>query len=329
MTAPPVLEVRDLTVRLPARGSTAVPAVDGVSFSLARGERLGLVGESGAGKSLTTLALPGLLPPGVEIGAGSSVRIEGEELVGASARRLRAIRGGSLAMVFQDPANALNPALTVGAQLREVLWLHRRLRGDAARNEALRLLDEVGLSEVERVYGSPPHRLSGGMRQRACIAIALAGDPAVLVADEPTTALDVTVQSRILELLVRLSEERRLSLLLVSHDLAVVARSCHRVAVLYAGRVVEEGPVGRVLGAPRHPYTAALLAARPRVEGPRAVPTPIAGSMPLPGRWPTGCRFHPRCPEALPTCRTACPPLEGEPADRVACHLHSETRGAE
>lgn len=323
MTGPPLLEVRDLEIRTPTSAGTTKAAVDGVSFTLGRGERLGLVGESGAGKSLTTLALSGLLPPGVAVSARSSIQLAGTELLGLPNRALRRIRGGTLAMVFQDPANALNPALTVGSQLKEVLWIHRRLRGATARAEALRLLDEVGLDEVERVYASPPHRLSGGMRQRACIALALAGDPELLVADEPTTALDVTVQARILELLVRLSDDRRLALLLVSHDLAVVARSCHRVAVLYAGRIVEEGPVAEVLTAPRHPYSAALLAARPRIDGPRAEPTPIPGTMPLPGEGPRGCRFHPRCSRAMAVCREERPPEVTEGAHRVSCHLHT------
>lgn len=322
MTRDPLLEVRDLIVRVPAPGGGRAAAVDGVGFRLDRGERLGLVGESGAGKSLTTLALPGLLPPGVELDRGSSIRLGDRELVGASNRVLREVRGGQMAMVFQDSANALNPALTVGTQIGEVLRIHRGLRGRAARTETLRLLAEVGLTEVQRVCDSPPHRLSGGMRQRACIALALAGDPEVLIADEPTTALDVTVQSRILDLLVELSEERMLSLLLVSHDLAVVARSCHRVVVLYAGRVVEEGPVDEVLTSPRHPYTRALLDARPRMTGPRQLPRPIPGSMPPPSRWPSGCRFHPRCDHVLEVCRSESPPGVPAGACEAFCHLY-------
>lgn len=322
----PLLSVRDLVVRVPAPGGDA-PAVDGVSFVLAPGERLGLVGESGAGKSLTTLALPGLLPPGVRLGDGSSIRLGDTELAGAPARVLRAIRGRRLAMVFQDPANALNPALTVGSQIREVLKVQRGLRGGEARAETARLLTEVGLPDPERTAASPPHRLSGGMRQRVCIALALAGDPDLLVADEPTTALDVTVQSRILDLLVRLSESRRLALILVSHDLAVVARTCHRVLVLYAGRVVEEGPVRAVLQRPLHPYTRALLDARPRLSGPRAVPAPIPGTLPAPSAWPSGCRFHPRCPEVMGSCRVHGPPRSTLDDRAVACWLHEPGEG--
>ncbi|MEQ9569826.1 MAG: ABC transporter ATP-binding protein [Longimicrobiales bacterium] len=323
----PVLEVRDLTVRVPAPDGGTVAAVDGVSFTLASGERLGLVGESGAGKSLTTLALPGLLPPGVRLDARSSVRIAGTELVGAPRRVLRGVRGRRIAMVFQDPGSALNPALSVGAQIREVLAVHRNMRGAAARSETLRLLGEVGLPDPARTADDPPHRLSGGMRQRACIAVALAGDPDVLVADEPTTALDVTVQARILDLLVHLSESRGLALLLVSHDLAVVARACHRVVVLYAGQVVEEGPVGPVLHDPLHPYTRALLAARPTLTGPRGVPTPIPGAIPAPSAWPSGCRFHPRCAEVLDRCAVDDPVLPTRGDRSVACWLHHRPPG--
>lgn len=319
----PLLEIRNLGVEVPVPGGGAAAAVDGVDLSLAPGERLGLVGESGAGKSLTTLALPNLLPPGVRIRQGSSVRLDGRELVGASTRDLRAVRGRRIGLVFQDPTHALNPALAVGTQIREVLRVHRGLRGDDARAETLRLLAEVGLPDPPRTAEDPPHRLSGGMRQRACIAIALAGEPDLLVADEPTTALDVTVQARILDLLVHLSEARGLALLLVSHDLAVVSRTCHRVAVMYAGRVVEEGPVRAVLDQPLHPYTRALLAARPRLTGPRALPAPIAGAIPAPSAWPPGCRFHPRCPDALDRCGREGPPWTGPSPRRVACWLHA------
>ena len=322
MKAAPLLAVRDLTVRVPGPEGARVPAVDGVSFTLATGERLGIVGESGAGKSLTTLALPGLLPRGVTVSPGSSIRLGGDELVGAPPSRLRRVRGGRLAMVFQDASQALNPVLTVGAHLCEVLALHRGLRGRGAVREGVRLLAEVGLRDPERVYHSPPHRLSGGMRQRAGIALALAGAPEILVADEPTSALDVTVQARILELLVRLSDERSLALVLVSHDLAVIAQSCHRVVVLHAGRVVEEGAVAEVLARPLHPYTAALLEARPRLEGPRRLPAPIPGVMPLPGQWPAGCRFHPRCPHVMDVCRALAPVTADHAGHRVACHLH-------
>jgi oligopeptide/dipeptide ABC transporter ATP-binding protein len=317
-----ILTVRDLRVSIPTRGGRA-NAVDGVSFEVARGERVGLVGESGAGKSLTTLALPGLLPRGVRIEDGSSIRLGDLELVHAPRSTLRTVRGRRMGMVFQDPSSALNPALAVGHQIEEVLRLHRGLKGAAARAEAIRLLAEVGITDPVRTAGDPPHRLSGGMRQRACVAVALAGEPDLLVADEPTTALDVTVQARILELLVGLSEQHRLGLLLVSHDLAVVAETCQRVVILYAGQIVEEGPVERVLREPLHPYTRALLAARPRLAGPRTTPESIPGSVPTPSDWPTGCRFHPRCVRAIDRCADEIPPEFTRAERRVACWLHA------
>ena len=310
---PPALSVRDLRVSVPS-GAGRAWAVDGVSFEVRAGERVGLVGESGAGKSLTTLALPGLLPRGVDLGPGSSVMLGEMELVGAPEDDLRQIRGRRLALVLQDSSNALTPARTVGAQLVEVLRLHHGLQLADARSRALGLLADVGLADPERVFAEVPHRLSGGMRQRSCIALGLAGEPEILVVDEPTTALDVTVQARILRLLVRLSDERRLGVLLVSHDLAVVAQTCDRVVVLYAGQVVEEGPVERVLRNPSHPYTRALLEARPRLSGARATPAPIPGVVPRPSDWPSGCRFHPRCASRLDRCLSEPPP----------CHVHSE-----
>lgn len=317
------LSIRDLRVSVPTEGGRAF-AVDGVSFEVSAGERVGLVGESGAGKSLTTLALSGLLPDGVVMEAGSSVNVGGAELVGASQAELRRIRGGLLALVLQDSSNALTPARTIGSQLREVLRLHRGLDPAGARRAALDLLSEVGLPDPARAYAEMPHRLSGGMRQRACIALGLAGDPRFLVVDEPTTALDVTVQARILRLLVRLSEERELGVLLVSHDLAIVAQTCHRVLVMYAGQVVEEGPVERVLRDPRHPYTKALLEARPRLSGERTVPTPIPGSAPRPDQWPTGCRYHPRCASRLECCSIDAPPSRSTPSGTVRCWLDIE-----
>ena len=316
-----MLVVRDLRVSVPTEEGRAW-AVDGVSFDVAAGERVGLVGESGAGKSLTTLALAGLLPRGVELDPGSSVRLEGQELVGATDDDLRRIRGRRLALVLQDSSNALTPARTIGSQLVEVVRLHHGVPADEARSRALGLLADVGLPDPERVYGEVPHRLSGGMRQRSCLALGLAGAPDLLVVDEPTTALDVTVQARILGLLVRLSEARRLGVLLVSHDLAVVAETCDRVVVLYAGQVVEEGPVESVLRHPSHPYTRALLEARPRLFGPRATPTPIPGTVPQPSDWPTGCRFHPRCANRLERCRAESPLLENTSVGTVRCWLH-------
>ena len=314
------LSVRDLRISVPTR-SGRVNAVDGISFEVRAGERVGLVGESGAGKSLTTLALPRLLPPGVEVVSGSSVHLGRTDVLAASESELRRIRGGRLALVLQDSSNALTPARTIGSQLSEVLRLHHGLGRGEARDRALALLSDVGLPDAARVYAEVPHRLSGGMRQRACIALGLAGEPDFLIVDEPTTALDVTVQSRILRLLVRLSEDRRLGVLLVSHDLAVVAQTCHRVVVLYAGQVVEAGPVERVLGDPRHPYTRALLDARPTLTGVRATPSPIPGSVPQPSDWPSGCRFHPRCVRRMDRCGSEAPEERETSVGRVRCWL--------
>ena len=298
--------------------------MDGISFEVRAGERVGLVGESGAGKSLTALALPKLLPRGVEIVAGSSVQLGRTDVLGASESELRRIRGGRLALVLQDSSNALTPARTIGSQLVEVLRLHHGLGRAEARDQALALLTDVGLPDAERIYAEVPHRLSGGMRQRSCIALGLAGAPDFLIVDEPTTALDVTVQARILRLLVRLSEERRLGVLLVSHDLAVVAQTCHRVLVLYAGQVVESGPVERVLADPRLPYTRALLDARPRLTGVRTTPSPIPGSVPQPSDWPSGCRFHPRCASRMDRCASVAPNDRETSVGRVRCWLTRE-----
>jgi len=321
-----MLSVRNLRVSVPAAGGRAW-AVDGVSFDIRSGERVGLVGESGAGKSLTTLALPGLLPRGVEVGAGSSVTLGDTELIGAPEVDLRRIRGGRLALVLQDSSNALTPTRTIGSQLVEVLRLHHGVSVVEAKTRALELLSDVGLPEPARVFGEVPHRLSGGMRQRSCIALGLAGDPEFLVVDEPTTALDVTVQARILRLLVRLSEERGLGVLMVSHDLAVVAQTCERVLVLYAGQIVEEGPVERVLLSPRHPYTRALLEARPKLSGARVTPVPIHGTAPHPAYWPSGCRFHPRCTSRMERCASEPPQLRATSRGAERCWLSVEEGG--
>ena len=318
----PLLQVADLSVSVPVPGGRA-RAVDGVSFGVARGERVGLVGESGAGKSLTAAALLSLLPRGVRFEAGSSIVLAGEELVGASAAALRRVRGGRIGWILQDPSGALHPWRPIGAQIDEVLGLHRGLRGAVARAEAVRLLGEVGITDPSRTVDDPPHRLSGGMRQRVGIALALAGEPDLLVADEPTTALDVTVQARILALLRRVTEERDTGLLLVSHDLGVVAETCHRVVVMYGGRIAESGSVGDVLSRPLHPYTRALLDARPRLEGDRRLPEPIPGEVPTPASWPAGCRFHPRCLRADARCAAERPDERVRIGHAVRC-WHAE-----
>ncbi|MCB9495544.1 MAG: ABC transporter ATP-binding protein [Fibrobacteria bacterium] len=312
MTAP-LLEVRDLSVSF-----GAVQVVDGLSYVIERGQSLGLVGESGCGKSVSSLALLGLLPPrGCRV--EGSIRLEGRELVGLPAPQWMPIRGGRIAMVFQDPMTALNPLLTVERHLREVLAIHQGLEGELARKEATRWLDRVGIPDPAARLSTYPHELSGGMRQRVLIAMALAGKPDLLVADEPTTALDVTIQAQILDLLSDLRRELGMSMLFITHDLGVVERVADRVAVLYAGRKVEEGEVSEVLRAPLHPYTDGLVGSvpgfRPRSGRLRSIP----GQVPSPAAWPGGCRFHPRCPHSQEDC-TRIVPTESSGSRKVACH---------
>mgnify|MGYP006276270543 FL=1 len=304
-------------------GRRFVRALHGVDLTVRRGETLGLVGESGCGKSITWLAALGLLPGARVTG---SARFEGRELVGLSDRRLSAIRGGRVALIFQDPASALNPVQRIGRQLGEALKLHRGLTGAAARAEATRLLDRVGIANAEQRLNEYPHELSGGMNQRAMIAMALAGEPDLLIADEPTTALDATIQAQILDLLARITAESGMGLVLISHDLGVIADMSDRVAVMYSGRVVEEAPAGRLFDAPAHPYTRGLLAALPDIEGPKRRLDAIPGSVPPPHLLPPGCAFAPRCPHAMGLCEAASPPLRAHPheAGRVAACARME-----
>jgi peptide/nickel transport system ATP-binding protein len=308
----PVLAVEELTVRV---GSIEV--VHGISFGLHAGQRTGLIGESGSGKTLTALAIMGLLPDGLT--ATGRVRYDGRDLLGLSERELCQIRGDRLAMVFQEPMTALNPVMKIGEQVAEPLQLHRRLGGREAHTAARQALERVHLPDAHEKMQAYPHQLSGGQRQRAMIAMATACSPDVLIADEPTTALDVTVQAQILALLVELVEERRASLLMITHDLPVVANVCQQVLVLYGGHIVEEGSVDDVFGSPRHPYTRALLDAIPPLDeevSSRKLKA-IAGSVPGLGHFPPGCPFHNRCPRADDVCVTM-PALEGDD-QRAAC----------
>jgi oligopeptide/dipeptide ABC transporter ATP-binding protein len=290
-------------------------AVDGVSFEVSGGETLGIVGESGCGKTVTSLSILGLLPqPPARVMEGSSIRFRGEELVGARERRLRELRGNEISMVFQEPMSSLNPVYTVGDQISEAIRLHRGLARKAALEETVRLLEEVGIPEPRRRVGEYPHQLSGGMRQRVMIAMALSCEPDLLVADEPTTALDVTIQAQILELLASLRERRGMAVVLITHDLGVVAEVCDRVVVMYAGEVVETGSVYEIFEAPAHPYTRALLASLPSVDHPGQRLVSIPGTVPNPTNWPEGCRFLDRCGHARPECEEQQPlrPLGSE-----------------
>jgi oligopeptide/dipeptide ABC transporter ATP-binding protein len=314
-----LLEVEGLSIAFHTDDGL-VRVVDGVSFDLKAGQALGLVGESGCGKSVTAQTLMRLLPmPPALIEAGRMV-FAGEDLIAADERRLRALRGDRMAMIFQEPMTSLNPTFTVGAQISEALELHRGLSRTEAREKAIAGLGEVGIGSPRERFDQYPHQLSGGLRQRVMIAMALACRPALLIADEPTTALDVTVQAQILDLLDNLQRELGLAILLITHDLGVVAEVCDEIAVMYAGRIVETGPAATVLEGPRHPYTAGLLASSPRGAR-RGQPLPtIAGTVPPPGGRGEGCSFAGRCPRVQPRCRSDRPMLEDCGAgQRAAC----------
>ncbi|MFO1172138.1 MAG: ABC transporter ATP-binding protein [Hyphomicrobiaceae bacterium] len=313
-----LLAVDNLTVSF-RTDRAIVRVVEDVSFTLKRGQTLGLVGESGCGKSVTAQSIMRLLPmPPAKIETGH-VLLEGEDLVLVPERRLRALRGDRIAMIFQEPMTSLNPVFTVGEQIGEALRLHRQMSRSEARAKAVEALAAVGIGSPERRIGQYPHELSGGLRQRVMIAMALVCEPAVLIADEPTTALDVTVQAQILELLKRLQKELGLAILLITHDLGVVGEICDEVAVMYAGRIVEQGAATAVLGHPRHPYTAGLLTSSPRNARRGERLTTIAGTVPPPGARGDGCSFAGRCPRALTRCATERPPLAPLGDHALAC----------
>jgi peptide/nickel transport system ATP-binding protein len=321
--APPLLQVRDLRVALHTPRGEA-EALRGVGFTLDRGETLGLIGESGCGKSLTALALMGLLPEGAR--ASGSIRLAGQELLTQTEDQWCRLRGDRVAMVFQEPMTALNPLHTIGAQIAEPLRLHKGLSRAAARAEALRLLQRVQLPQAERRLDAYPHQLSGGQRQRVVIAIALACGPDLLIADEPTTALDVTLQREVLRLIAELVREDGMALLLISHDLALMAEQVQRLLVMYGGSVVESGPVREVFAHRAHPYTRGLYGARPVLGMPRGTRLPtIAGRVPELADLSAGCPFAERCERAQADCRTGPPPatLVG-PQHEVRClHWHA------
>ncbi|HEX6938159.1 MAG TPA: ABC transporter ATP-binding protein [Longimicrobiales bacterium] len=304
-----LLEVENLRTYFDTEGGVA-RAVDGVSFSVEKGEVLGIVGESGSGKSVTSLSLMRLVPqPPGRILPGSSIRFRGEELLGLPEAEMRRVRGNDMAMIFQEPMTSLNPVYPVGDQIAEALRHHRGLGKREARARAVELLRLVGITEPERRAEAYPHQLSGGMRQRVMIAMAISCEPELLIADEPTTALDVTIQAQILELLAELRERLGMAMILITHDLGVVAEACDRVIVMYAGQVMEQASVEALFRDPRHPYTEGLLKAIPRLGRPVERLAVIPGTVPNPTAWPVACRFHPRCPYGWDLCVEAAPDL--------------------
>jgi peptide/nickel transport system ATP-binding protein len=318
----PVLSVRNLKVAFPLRRMT-LTAVDGVSFDIAAGEVLGVVGESGAGKSLTGAAIIGLLEPPGRI-VGGEVRLHGRRIDNLGAEEMRKLRGRRIGMVFQDPLTSLNPLYRVGDQLIETIRTHLSLSEAEARERAIALLQEVGIQGARARIDAYPHQFSGGMRQRVVVALALCAEPDLVIADEPTTALDVSIQAQIIALLKRLCRERGTAVMLITHDMGVIAETADRVAVMYAGRIVEIGPVRDVVQRPRHPYTQGLMGAIPTVEGRTSRLVQIPGSMPRLAAIPKGCAFHPRCAYAFERCRIERPESMPAGQSKAACWLVAE-----
>ena len=316
----PVLSVRNLQVEFTTRRAV-LHAIDDISFDIAKGEVLGVVGESGAGKSVTGMAVIGLIDPPGRI-AGGEIRLWGMRIDNLSPEELRQVRGKRIGMIFQDPLTSLNPLYRIGEQLIETIRTHTNLSEKAARNRAIYLLTEVGIPAPEKRIDSYPHEFSGGMRQRVVIALAICAKPELIIADEPTTALDVSVQSQIISLIKRLGRDYGTSVMLVTHDMGVIAETCDRVAVMYAGRIAEIGPVKDVVHNPLHPYTKGLMGAIPKLDGDSARLVQIPGSMPRLSAIPQGCSFNPRCAFAFDRCRVERPEPIQHGAQSVACHLY-------
>lgn len=320
--APPLLEVDNLTTRF-YTDEGVVSAVDGITYAVDAGETVGVVGESGSGKSVSVRSIVRLIDSPGRIEAGT-VRWKGEDILSMSEEELRRIRGDEIAMIFQEPREALDPAYTVGYQIVEAIQAHRDLSNSEAKERAVELLEEVGIPNPSEAADRHPHEYSGGMAQRALIAIALASEPDLLVADEPTTGLDVTIQAQVIELFEKLQREREMALILITHDLGVVSELCERVIVMYAGRIAEKGPLDRVIEDPKHPYTRTFLESVPRIDNPGGI-DPIGGSPPNLVTPPSGCRFHPRCPEAKPMCKEDQPPtIRFEGDHEAACYVHTD-----
>jgi len=322
-----LLDVQGLTTAF-MTGRGEITAIEDVSFSLKEGEILGIVGESGSGKSVTALTIMGLLPrPPARIAAGS-VMFQGQDLTKLSGREMQRIRGPGIAMIFQEPMTSLNPVFSIGDQIMETIRAHENLPAAALRKRAIDMLDKVGIPSAARRLDDYPHQMSGGQRQRVMIAIALACNPKLLIADEPTTALDVTIQAQILDLLMDLRDEFRMAIMIITHNMGVIAETADRVLVMYAGRVIEEAPVARVFDHPVHPYTRGLLECVPSITEDRARLIAIPGTLPDPARRPPGCRYSVRCRYAQPSCSEALPPLILEEADHWAACLRAKELAA-
>ena len=317
----PLLEVRNLRVEFPTRRGKLV-ALDDVSFDIAPGEILGVVGESGAGKSLTGAAIIGLLDPPGRVASGE-IRFDGRRIDNLPYEEMRKVRGRHIGAIFQDPLTSLNPLYTIGRQLTETIQTHLPVSNEEARQRAIKLLQETGIPAAEARIDQYPHQFSGGMRQRVVIALALAAEPKLIVADEPTTALDVSIQAQIISLLKRLCKDHGAAVMLITHDMGVIAETCDRVAVMYAGRVAEIGPVRDVIHAPAHPYTVGLMGSIPAMDEDRERLLQIDGSMPRLTAIPTGCAFNPRCEKSFDRCRVERPDLLAAGPTRAACWLHA------
>ena len=318
----PLLRVENLRIELPTRRGV-LTAIDDVSFAIAPGEVLGVVGESGAGKSLTGTAIIGLLEPPLRI-AGGRITLAGRRIDNLPSEAMRRIRGREIGAIFQDPLTSLNPLYTIGRQLVETIRTHLDLSPVAARDRALALLREVGIAGAEARIDHYPHQFSGGMRQRVVIALAIAANPRLIIADEPTTALDVSIQAQIIALLKRLCRDHGTAIMLVTHDMGVIAETAHRVAVMYAGRIVEIGAVAEIVAHPRHPYTRGLMDSIPRIGGRRQRLRQIDGAMPRLGAIPAGCPFNQRCPEVADRCRRQRPDLLPAAGTEAACWLYDK-----
>jgi peptide/nickel transport system ATP-binding protein len=323
MSTAPLLEVKNLRVEFPTRRGTLL-ALDDISFSIAPGEILGVVGESGAGKSLTGASIIGLLEPPGRI-AGGQILLAGQRIDNLPYEAMRKIRGRQIGAIFQDPLTSLNPLYTIGQQLVETILTHLPVSEGEARERAIKLLRETGIQGAEQRIDQYPHQFSGGMRQRVVIALALAAEPKLIVADEPTTALDVSIQAQIISLLKRLCKEHGAAVMLVTHDMGVIAETCDRVAVMYAGRIAEIGPVGDVINRPAHPYTVGLMGSIPAMDEDRERLAQIDGAMPRLTSIPKGCAFNPRCPKVFDRCKSERPELMDAGATRAACWLVSKT----